>query len=454
MKFLETIFSVKNDFNKKHKVITILGFKIKFQKKFLDKLIEDYKIMHDKSLYVGIPDDLNLQLSFNNDCNCKCKFCSEKIERDSKKRLVIPEKWLYEYLKPLYPKMSNLIPTYGEITFCREGYEYLRYIHDNYPQINIFIETNGIAFDEKWAQLASDNLMRVNFSINAIDEEHFKKTVWEKDGVYPVIEKNIQRYLDVLKEKNLFAFKPSVSCVINSTNYDTTVEFIRKYISQGIQYVIIYFDLIENNTWGGGNDVAKNAEVEQILITLIELNKLLADKVMLVYSCFTPTNEMGKYQKMVENTSTEQLRQKYPDIASIADGLPTLRELYMEKTKIRKKMSKREYSYYYELTNVCLNSMIYKGHTVCANADTNLRLRPNGDFTVCAFRPYEQNFLNYIKNDKVDWNKFFNSLFYRKLRKQFREGCYEGCMPSCPASLSMSEEYFKKIYHIETVNNE
>ena len=60
----------------------------------------------------------------------KCKFCGEAIAKDKKDRQVMPEKWLYEYFLPLYPHVSNLVPTYGEITHTPEGYKYISFIQE------------------------------------------------------------------------------------------------------------------------------------------------------------------------------------------------------------------------------------------------------------------------------------------------------------------------------------
>ena len=239
---IEKVFSIKNDKDGRHKVVRVLGCKLKLKKIDIKQKLDYFKIMHDRSLYVGIPDNLSLQLSFNNDCNCRCKFCGEDITHDISKRQVIPKQWLYGDLMELYPKTRNLIPTYGEITFGNDGYDYLSFIHKNYPEINVFIESNGISFNQKWCELAAKNLMKVNFSINAINEDYFKKTVWDKDGVYPLVIKNIENYLAYLKQKNLYAFKPMVSCVLNSSNYETIEDFVKMCLKWQLQVIIFFFD--------------------------------------------------------------------------------------------------------------------------------------------------------------------------------------------------------------------
>ena len=54
-KLLEKIFSVKNDKDRKHKVVNMLGAKIKFKKLNLKDKIDYFKIKNDKSLYVSFP---------------------------------------------------------------------------------------------------------------------------------------------------------------------------------------------------------------------------------------------------------------------------------------------------------------------------------------------------------------------------------------------------------------
>ena len=49
-KLLEKIFSVKNDKDRKHKVVNMLGAKIKFKKLNLKDKIDYFKIKNDKSL--------------------------------------------------------------------------------------------------------------------------------------------------------------------------------------------------------------------------------------------------------------------------------------------------------------------------------------------------------------------------------------------------------------------
>ena len=444
---IEKVFSIKNDKDGRHKVVRVLGCKLKLKKIDIKQKLDYFKIMHDRSLYVGIPDNLSLQLSFNNDCNCRCKFCGEDISQNPSQLRLIPDKWLYDDLLPLYSKTSNLIPTYGELTHRPEGYKYISFIHEHFPHINIFLETNGIAFSEKWAQLATDNLMRVNFSINAINEEYFKKTVWDKDGVYPVVQKNFDRYLQILKDKNMFAFKPSVSCVLNSSNYETIEDFIKIYVQKGIQNIIIFFDFIENPVWTGKKN--NNCIVEETIIKLIEMERVLKGKVLLGWRLFIPTDNIDAYDDIVNKMDINDLNKKYAELLISAKDLD-LKKLYEEKTKLRQIHGKAKTTYFEEITGVTYHQNIMKGRSVCSNPWSHLRLRPNGDFEVCSWRGYRssENVRYFIKNNKIDWEKLFNSFFYRNLRKNFAQSCYPGCMPNCPGKDCISKAEFEEKYNV------
>ena len=441
-KLLEKIFSVKNDKDRKHKVVNMLGTKIKFKKLNIKEKIDYFKIMNDKSLYVGIPDDITLQLCFNDNCNCNCKFCAADIVKDYNQRSIMPDKWLYEDFLPLYPKTNHIVPTYGEITVCKEGYDYLSFINKNYPQINISIETNGISFTDKWIDLATENLMRVHFSINAINEEYFKKTVWEQDGIYPKIINNLDNYIKKLDEKGLGAFRPCVSMVLNNTNYETMLDFIKMSLNKQLQIIVLFFDtglcLTEEN----------KKKINDCFITLLELERILKDKVYLNFRLFVPINNVKELDEIANRASIEDLKQKYSDILKITENLKTLKDLFYERTEIRNKFGKKPYTYYEELTGVTCHQKIHEGKSICANADNHIRLYPNGQYAVCSWRQYDNNINKFIKNNKIDWKAFFNSYYYRKLRKNFKNFCYKDCLINCPAAEKISEKDFNKKYSI------
>ncbi len=423
MKLAEKVFSVKNDERKTHKVISIAGIKFKIKRggiKTIKQRIEDYKIMHDPSLYVGIPDDITLQLSFNSDCNCKCKFCSIYKVRD-KERQIIPGKWLYEYLEPIYSKTKNISPCYGEITYGKEGYDYLSYISNKYPHINIFIETNGIAFNKKWRELAAENLFEVKFSINAIDEESFKKTVWDKDGIYTLVHNNIQEYINLLDEKGLSAFRPHVTSILNSTNYQNVEAFIKMALKWKLQKIGFLFDTRENNL--NKLSVKDKENFDKALITLLEIEKLLKDKVYIGFRLFMPIKNIEEYEKKVKEISLETLKEKYSEIWNLAKDLD-LKNTYFKRVEVYKAKNKNIMTYYEYLTSITYHQKIYKDKVICENPWNHIRLRPTGKLEVCAWRGYRDTYKiqQFIENNKINFEKLFNDLYHRQLRKNFMGG--------------------------------
>lgn len=403
-----------------------------FQK--FKKNIEDYLILKDKSLEIEIPNDLILHLGFNANCNCRCKFCSQGDQRFIKKEL-IDQDLLYKHLLPLYPKTKFLIPTQGEITCVSEGYDYLKWINENYPQINISIESNGIAFNEKWQDLAVKNLMNVHFSVNAISNETFLRTVWGDVGgekVFEKIEKNITSYIQKLKDKGLDSFIPSVSCVLNSTNYYETVQFIEKMLEWGANKINLYFDTRENDVRGKGTIKDKDGFMFAIN-SLIELEKLLSGKVYLDFKLFMPYDDVESIEKKVEAISLDELKNKYQKIYELSKD-KHYNNIHKERNKARIEtgkitLSEAEEKHYTYKTSEANNKTL-----VCYNPWNCIRIRANGCINVCGWRGYSEEFKiqDFIKNGKINWNDIFNGAYYKKLRKNFLNGDYSGCMHNCP----------------------
>ena len=429
---IKDIFSITNDKDRKHKVVKLLGIKVKIKKISIKEKIKRFQIRYNKNLYIGIPDNLTLQMSFNNDCNCKCKFCCEEIAVKKEDKAVIPEKWLYKDFLPLYKKTTHLVPTYGEITICKEGYNYLQFIHKNYPEINISTETNGIAFGPKWQELAAENLMRINFSLNAVNEDMYKKTVWDQDGIYPLIRKNLDNYLAILKQKNCFAFKPSVSIVINQTNYKTVIDFIKLSLEKELQILVFFID---NALF---YDHSYDNIIEETFITLLEIDRLIKDKVYLNYRLFVPINNLDELERKVKQKDINELKNKYESILKMTEKLSTLEELYDVRKAKRNEFGKKAYSFYEELHGTTYHKMNYNGKLICQNPWTHIRVRPNGDTAVCSWVPYQehQNLKNYIRNGLIDWSAYFNNPYRKLLRYNFSQEEYTDCMKNCPGSVN------------------
>lgn len=404
---------------------------IKIQK--IKSKIENYLILKDKSLDIEIPNNLILHLGFNANCNCRCKFCSQGDQRFIEKEL-IDQDLLYKHLLPLYPKTKFLIPTQGEITCVSEGYDYIKWIDENYPQINISIESNGIAFNEKWQDLAVKNLMNVHFSVNAINNETFLRTVWGDVGgekVFEKIEKNTRSYIQKLKDKGLDAFIPSVSCVLNSTNYYETVQFIEMATSWGVDKIHFYFDTAENDMATGFIKDEKGFVFA--LSSLLELEKLTNDKIKLYFKLFMPYDNISSLEKQVKDLNIDELKNKYRNIYEATRHLDFHKE-FEKRNELRKQNKKYQFTLSEE-EHLTWDNGIVSDKLVCLEPWRHLRIRANGCINVCSWRGYSNDFKiqDFIKNDKINWNDIFNGIHYKKIRKNFLNNCYSGCMHNCPA---------------------
>ena len=444
-KTMEKIFSVKNETKngKKMKVVTILGAKVKFNKNKISQKIEDLSIKYDPRLSVGIPEDLTLQMMFNNTCNCKCKFCFADIAHKKEDVRIFSDKQLYKDFLPLYPHTKNLVPTDGEITAASNSLEWLNFIDKNFPKINIFLETNGIAFDEKWSDFAVKNLAVVNFSLNAINEEYFKKTVWDKDGIFNLIERNFNSYLKKLKEKGLSALNPSVSIVLNETNYDTIEAFIKKHIQNNIRNIIVFFDCNQKL------DEISRQKIEQTFTTLIEIERLVKDKLQLGFELFVPIDNVPDLRKMVYMQDVEAIKRKHQDIWNLIKDWENLNSFFAKRIQLRREAGKKDYDLYEAKTGVTFHQHIHRGRVYCDNPWTHIRVSPAGISAPCSWYPYhpDQNINNY-RNERgdIDWAAYFDNPRRKKQRYYFERGCYIDCMHNCPGAKDMTAKEFNELY--------
>lgn len=397
-----------------------------------------------KALEIKIPEDLVLQLGFNNNCNSKCRFCTEG-KPSLRKKIVLPDELLYKYLLPLYPKTYVLLPAQGEITVVKEGYDYIKFLGENYPNICTLIETNGIAFDNKWQELAIKDLLTVKFSLNASNKEEYVKNVWDGEGgdkVYDKISANFESFMKLLEENNLMAFKPEVSSVIDSNNYHDILPFLAKMIRYKLQYITFLFNTREHNVFGeddvyGNTSIVKNATAyENALRTLFEVEKLLQGRVSINFRLFIPDYPTNKaIEDTVKNTDIEVLKEKYSELYALSEGL-NMQELYEEKSKLRLAHGQKQLTLAEEFGPTIFHQIVHDGKPMCANPWRNLRFNYDGYINLCCIRcKYHDiwHYKDFVKNGKLNWLNVFNSDYYKQSRYDFMAGEYDGCLKNCPA---------------------
>ncbi len=417
-------------------------------KKSLSFLLENLNKI--KYSYVTLEKDiaynnLVLQLFFNSNCNAKCKFCGV---RHLKAEEIAPEV-LYDYLLPLYDKTKVIIPTFGEYTISQNCYNFLSFIAENYPQINIFTETNGINFNEKWQDFSIKNIVRTACSLNAINAKRYQETVWQGQGgeiVYDKIINNLKSYQQKLKDNNMEAFGTRLSMVLNPSNYNDIADFVKLSLELGSMYVTFFFDnsCLELSE-------SKSKERRKALKTLIELEKLLQHKYFIFFKLYTPftINDIHEVEKEVALISMEELQTKYADVYELAKDRDYLKE-YQKRTEIRKTHNKKPLSLLEEFSITGSQHNINGTDTkFCTVAHHHLVVYPNGRIRTCAWEDFAKclclkspNIKDFIKNKSINWNKVFNGFYYKLVRNFVKRGNYKGCPKVCP----FRNNYFKEVF--------
>lgn len=373
-------------------------------------------------------DNLIVQLGLNQSCNGKCKFCSinKLIEAETQK---MPKKWIYEYLKPLYPKMSLMSLTFGEATMYEDNFEFAKWICENYKNITLLIETNGIAFDEKWQKLACENLFFVHFSLNSISPELYQETVWDApeggDVAYKKIINNFENYLKLLKEKNMEEFNPSCSMVINKDTYKQTFDFLEMAMKYKVKYCCLFLDAKETELREENNEYSK--DIYEIIKNLLEIERLIYDKFFINFKLFIPEEKLSSLEKEVYEEDIEELKIKHKKYVELAKDRDIWAEYYKRKGK-REKDGKKPLELGEDFRLVTPLHKNNDGKLVCFSPWKQIRIMPSGLIDMCLFRWDEKIRIQNIKNS---WNKVFNGFWYKYHRSIFEKCNYRGCPQNC-----------------------
>ena len=245
--------------------------------------------MNNDNLSSMLKDGL-LRLRLTDRCNARCVFCGlhpHEIEHP----LDMDQEWLYKYCDPLYKQIKLLLLTGGEPTIYKGAFDYAAYISREYPHITIIIESNGLAFDRKWQELAADNLFRIHFSINAARSETFCKGVWCDNGAeqaFAQTASNVKAYVNLLQEKNRLAFAPSVSMVVNRHTAADIRLFVKSALELKAKQCFFFFDYSENQM--NQLHFACPEVMRPALLEIMKLEKVLKGKffICLLYTSPSP----------------------------------------------------------------------------------------------------------------------------------------------------------------------
>lgn len=392
----------------------------------------------NKQLISNMKDGI-LRMRITNQCNAKCRYCGIQFWNKEKQNMSMDSKVLYEYCKPLYENIKIILLTGGDPLIAKESFRYCEFISEKYPEITMMLESNGIAFDEKWHNLAMKNLMKTHFSINASNNVIYQKGCWSGDSgksAYLKSEKNIEAYLDILKKNKLGVFAPSFSMVINKDTACDLKDFIKKSLKLNAQYCMLYFDYTENDMM---SDYFGCPEISRhVLKELMKIERVLAKRFFVYFRLWLPLKESESIQEEVNQISTSELQKEYSDLLTLAKSR-SMEQEYKERNEIRKKNGKKEFSFFEDFTPT-IHQIEHNGKKkICFAPFKEIDIYPDKMVECCGWITPRIDLNKWIINNFVNWDELFNSLQIKSIRYDMFKGCYDFCQNCCPLNPTYHE---------------
>lgn len=373
-----------------------------------------------------------LRLRITNACNAKCRYCGVRCLFGEEATHAMLPAWYYELCRPIYDKIGIVLITGGDAFFAKESFNYMKFMSDNYPQITLMTESNGIAFNEKFQSLACENLFKTHFSINASNADIFARSCWDGDDsatakkMFPLIIRNLKSYLGKLEAEDKLCFAPDLSMVINRDNADDILNFVELALELHAGFIVFYFDYTENDM--SQEFFAAPELMRPVMKTLMELERVLAEKVLVYFRLWVPTGEAPALQQEVEAIPIDELNAKYEKILRAAEGRSILGEL-KRRNEIRRACGKREL----DLVNDISPSLHLRGDKeICFAPWNEIDLYPDGRLDFCGWFERTLNIKNFIRDGVVDWERVLNSFEYASARYRILRGDFRGCQVGCP----------------------
>ena len=392
---------------------------------------------NDPLLHSSMEDGL-LRIRITNKCNARCRYCGIRNWPEDVQKMSMRSEILYKYCKPLYEQIKILLLTGGDPLASPEGFSFSQFISENYPQITLFLETNGIAFTEKWQQFAMKNLMKVHVSVNASNVEVFSKGCWKGEqgrNAYRKLTQNIRDYMALLRKNRLEMFAPGVSMVINKDTANDIRDFVKYALTEDLHHCKFYFDYTESDMAG---DYFGNPEtLRPALYELMKLERVLGGKFFVYFRLWIPIKEVEIMQPNVEAIPIDELRAEYSDLLELGKNR-SMKAEYEARRAIMKNRGKKELSFDEDWTPAIRQTTIGNKIT-CFAPFYLLDIYPDEKFECCGWITPRFNLNAAIKDDFIDWEKEYNNVEMRKLRKDMLEDCYKFCQKCCPLNPNYNE---------------
>ncbi len=375
-----------------------------------------------------------LRVRITNACNAKCRYCGVRLGFGEEVNHAMDSNWLYEICAPLYSSPAVILITGGDAFFAKESYRFMKFLSENYPRVTIMTESNGIAFNEKFQDLACENLFHTHFSLNASNAEVFAKSCWDKGDentarkMYALILRNIKSYISKLEAAGRINFAPDLSMVINKDNYNDVANFVELALRLRAPFMMFFFDYTENDMTS--EYFSNPATSRPALKTLMELERVLADKFLIYFRLWIPTKEAAIVQQEVEATPLDVLNKKYAKFLELAKDRSIVKE-FEKRNEIRRAAGKAELDFVNDFTPT-LHLKQNADRDICSAPWDGVDVVPNGNINFCCFYEPTLNIKNFIHKGKVNWDEILNSFEYASARYRILRDDFRGCQVCCP----------------------
>lgn len=370
-----------------------------------------------------------LRIRITNACNAKCRYCGVRNTFGAEREHAMEPIWYYEYCKPLYDKVNVILITGGDAFIARESYPYMKFMSENYSRITLMTESNGIAFDERFRRLAADNLFKTHFSVNASNAEVFDRSCWHGGAsVFPKMLANIREYVKLLQEEDKLCFAPSLSMVINHDNVEDVRNFVQMALELNAWDVVFYFDYSENDM--SSDFFGYPEQSRKVLRLLMEIERVLAEHVLVYFRLWIPVKEAAPIQKEVEGVPIEVLKEKYSDLLELCETRSPKVD-FEKRNTWRKKMGKSVLTFYEDVAP-SLRLTRRNGQQMCFAPWGEIDLYPSGRLDFCGWFVPTLNLGDFVEENQVNWDKILNSYEFMAARKRIVQGNFRGCQVCCP----------------------
>jgi len=206
--------------------------------------------MDDRDLYVYLIPTLQ--------CNLRHTFCYQRsFSRDR-----LPDEVLYERLLSLYRRIKTLRIHGGELTITPGMKEFLQFLHQRFPAMQVNMVTNGVELDASWIEVVRQCDILVSLSLNAVDAAGTQK-ILKGNKTAPIWDK-IHANFHALVDAHWAHPTPLINC-ISMVVTCTTAPWLLPFAAWGLRHGLNMLFQFPNSSGSVAPELRETADIAQAL---------------------------------------------------------------------------------------------------------------------------------------------------------------------------------------------